>query len=100
MCEVLIEGSSSKSLVLAEYSVSQLVLFVSCTSPDFFKSCDSLINAMCLIIEGKKTRMVKKAVPVLLEIRTHLGKEGLFDRAVVVLSSEVGPEEQKDNSPS
>lgn len=96
-CQVLIEGSKSKSLVLAEFSVTQLALLVKCADSHFFQNSDPLINAMCFLIEGKKTRMVKNAVPVLQEIRSHLGKEGLYEKAVLIFSSEVGPEEQKDD---
>jgi len=38
---------------------------------------DSLIFTMCDVIEGKKSRMVKSATPVLLEFKTHIGYETL-----------------------
>jgi hypothetical protein len=95
---VLIEGSKSKSLVLAEFSVAQLAVLVKYADSDFFLAADPLINAMCFLIEGKKTRMVKNAVPVLQEIRHHLGKEGLYEKTHLIFSSEGGPEEQKDNN--
>lgn len=42
--------------------------------------------------------MVKNAVPVLQEIRNHLGKDGLNEKVILIFSSEGGPEEHKDES--
>lgn len=33
---------------------------------------------MCLVVEGKKTRMVKSAGPVLLEFKAQIGETELF----------------------
>jgi hypothetical protein len=37
---------------------------------------------MCEIIEGKKSRMVKNAVPVLQGVKKHLGNDELVQRAM------------------
>ena len=50
---------------------------------------------MCLVIEGKKTRMVKNAVPVMQTIKTNLGRDELFKKCVEVLGKEL-QEEHKD----
>jgi hypothetical protein len=50
---------------------------------------------MCLVIEGKKTRMVKNAVPVMQTIKTHLGRDELFKKCAEVLGKEL-QEEHKD----
>lgn len=50
---------------------------------------------MCLVIEGKKTRMVKNAVPVMQTIKTYLGRDELFKKCVEVLGKEL-QEEHKD----
>lgn len=89
MSEVLIEVCHSKNLTLAELSVTQLALLVKCADKAFFKDpqADSLISAMCLVLEGKKTRMVKNAVPVMQEFKAHIGKEALFARALAIFQA-------------
>lgn len=43
---------------------------------------------MCEIIEGKKSRMVKNAVPVLQEVKSHIGADQLTQRAIQSFTSE------------
>lgn len=59
-------------------------MLVKCADSSFFENAktDSLISAMCLIVEGKKSRMVKNAVPVIQEVKAHIGSEALFKKAV------------------
>ena len=77
--QILSEGSASKSLALAEFSLQTISVLVRNADSSFFKdqAADSLILAMCDVIEGKKSRMVKSATPVLLEFKTQIGLEAL-----------------------
>ena len=50
---------------------------------------------MCLVIEGKKTRMVKNAIPVMQTIKTNLGRDQFVRKCADVLSKEL-QEEHKD----
>lgn len=72
---MLAEGANSKSLALAEFSLQTISVLVKYADASFFTdpTADSLIIAMCDVIEGKKSRMVKSATPVLLEFKTHIG---------------------------
>lgn len=71
VCNILLEGTRSKALALAEFSLQSLSILVRCSDKSFFNdpSSDCLILTMCDIIEGKKSRMVKNATPVLLEFK-------------------------------
>jgi len=52
---------------------------------------------MLLQMEGKKTRMVKHANPILTTFKTNLGKDVLHQRCVEILAEKLrnGIEEQK-----
>jgi len=75
VCQILAEGSNSKSLALAEFSLQTISVLVKNADSSFFSdpAADSLILTMCDVIEGKKSRMVKSATPVLLEFKNHIG---------------------------
>ncbi len=71
VCQILSESTGSKSLPLAEFSLQTINVLVKNADASFFTNpdSDSLIVAMCDVIEGKKSRMVKNATPVLLEFK-------------------------------
>ena len=66
-CTVLLGGVESKNISLAEFSISSISVLVQKTDFQFFESkkADNLIEEMLLQMEGKKTRMVKHATPIL-----------------------------------
>lgn len=79
VCQMFLESTASKSLVLAEFSLQTIGVLVRNADTNFFTNptSDILILTMCDVIEGKKTRMVKSATPVLLEFKSQLGQETL-----------------------
>jgi len=64
-------------------------------SSDFFSLNDELLNAMCLVVEGRVPRMVKSAVPVLCHFKTALGENQMRDRVTKLLHTE-----QQQNEPA
>ena len=72
VCQILAEAINSKALALAEFSLQTISVLVKNAHPSFFTdpSSEKLILTMCDVIEGKKSRMVKSATPVLLEFKT------------------------------
>lgn len=54
---------------------------------DFFAANDTLICAMSEVIEGKMARLVKHALPVMLEFKAHIGEKALADRAFGALKT-------------
>ncbi len=92
----MLEGTRSKNVNIAEFSVEQLVNLVKNADHKFFEDpiSGSLISAMCEIIEGKKSRMVKNAVPVLQEVKSHIGAEKLTQRAIESFASEESKEDE------
>ena len=96
ICELILEGTRSKNVNTAEFAVEQLVNLVKNANPAFYEDpvANSLISAMCAIIEGKKPRMVKNAVPVLQEVKSHIGEDRLTQRAIESFTAEESKEDE------
>ena len=70
-CKVLVDhGTTSKNMNLVEYSLMCLTHFVKLQPTEFFGHAEALNlgNQLSIILESKKTRLVKVAKPILKEI--------------------------------
>jgi hypothetical protein len=98
---ILLESVISKNLSLSEFAITTLnSAVVSSVASSFFEEppIDNLVYEMCVVMEGKKPRMVKHAVPILNACKEALTRSTLFDKCVQVLSSHETEEECKNNS--
>jgi hypothetical protein len=96
---ILLESVTSKNLNLSEFAITTLSsAVVASAGREFFDEppIDNLIYEMCVVMEGKKPRMVKHAVPILTACKEALTRSTLFDKCVQMLSA--ASQENKGNS--
>lgn len=101
-CSVLLSHVTSKSLPLAEFCIQTLNTSMVVQAPGaFFKSpeLNDLILEMCLVMEGKKPRMVKHATAILNTCKDHLTRDEVYARCVKVLADDV-EESKSDEQPA
>jgi hypothetical protein len=95
----LVEAVNAKNLDLSEFAASAMQALTKAADPQFFDvQFDAglhIIGALCSVIEGKKTRMIKYAQPALLQIKQTVGEDKLEGMILEVFNKGAPDEEAK-----